>query len=204
MPRYKKPDAPKFPPVEIAGYRPVSLAMSEEDRSKMVSEDFSRIVVETTSAALERLVILRDFLGVEKGDFSTLALAIARRYVPDFEVKPKPRTGRLKHAERFKIVTSVEATAAKLGCNISISTAIKKASEEKISGRMLSAESLSTKYYQFLKEIEARPTGAMLLRIWRMSLPEDNSEMMDPLFWQFESDELGAVRLNNVHKFPAN
>jgi hypothetical protein len=205
MARKKKPDAPKFEPVKIddwsSGGR--SIGLSEAESASIRSQDLTRIVAQQATAGIERLDVLREFLGVPKGNFSLLAMAIAEKYVPGFAVKvgvpAKPGTD--KRADRFKIVTTVELLAARQG--LKIGPAIRKAAEQKIDGRMLSAESLTTKYYADLKEIENHPQGALLLRIWRHALPDDMTAEMAPLFWSFENDALGAFQPHNVHSFPS-
>ena len=57
MGRTKKPDAPKFEPVTIAGLRPeiYALGMPEAERREMLREDNGRIILQQMTAALERL-----------------------------------------------------------------------------------------------------------------------------------------------------
>jgi hypothetical protein len=205
MSKSKKVAAPKFEPVEIADYRPgaFSLGLSREECDKIISEDMSRIIPQQALATLQRLTVLRNHLGVAPGDNIALMVAIANAYVPGFEIKvgKVARPGPAKKGERFKIVTTIEALAA--AEQIDISVAIRKAAQRKIGGRMLSAESLSTKYYGALREIEDSFAGGALLRFWRRRLPDDISAEMDPLFWSFENQELNAVRPHNVHEFPS-
>ncbi|MDH2343251.1 hypothetical protein [Bradyrhizobium sp. SSUT77] len=204
MSKAKRPHAPKFEPVEIEVWRPGggSLLLSDAERAEIRSEDFTRIVAQQAAAGIERLDVLREHLGIPKGNFSALALAIAERYVPGFAVnvgsgtKPGPR----KKAERFKIVTMIEGLAA--AEQINEAEAIRRVAGQKIGGRLLSPDSLSTKYYSAIAEIEAHPTGAELLRYWRSSLPQDLSADLAPMFWHFETEVLGALRPHNVHEFP--
>jgi hypothetical protein len=69
MPRAKKPSVPKFEPVFIADYRPAvrSLGIPEAERASIFNEDFSRIIVERTSAFIKRREVLRKHLEVELG-----------------------------------------------------------------------------------------------------------------------------------------
>jgi hypothetical protein len=205
MSKAKKVAAPKFEPVEIADWSPgaFSLGFSDEERSKIISADITRIASRQLLTAIERLDVLRKHLDVPEGSPLLLAIAIANAFVDGFEVKvgKVARSGPAKKAERFKIVTTIEALAA--AEQISISAAIRKAAQRKIGGRTLSTESLSTKYYGALREIEDSPAGGALLRFWRRRLPDDISAEMDPLFWSFENQELNAVRPHNVHEFPS-
>jgi hypothetical protein len=212
VPKYKQPNAPKFEPVIIASYRPAvrSLLTSDADREKMLGEDSVRIAAERLTAALNRLKALQKYLGLA-GDFGDvtslmkLLLAVANRYVPGFEVKvdakgPKRQSGPPKKAERFMIVTMVEGRAASQ--SIPIKEAIRILSASKINGRTLAADSLTTKYYGAMREIERHPHGAALLKLWRIGLPNDLSEEMAPLFWSFENENLNAVSPHNVRQFP--
>ena len=204
MPRSKKPDVPKFAPVIIEGLRPEirSLANSPEDASAMYAEDMARIKSELGAALASRLEVLRKHLGVPEGNLFLLLIAIADKYVRDFEVqvgtvaKPGPR----KKAERFKIVTAIEARAA--AEQISIKEAIRSVALKPIESRQLSVDSLTTKYYGSLKEIEAHGAGRALLKFWRDQLPIDHSADMDVLFWPFERQYLNATKPHNVRQFP--
>lgn len=132
-----------------------------------------------------------------------LLIAVANKYVPGFEVTvatPAAKPGPRKSAERFKIVTMVEARAAAEG--IALKTAIRDLAAKKINGRTLSVDSLTTKYFGALREIKGHPQGAALLRLWRMGLPNDSSADLDVLFWSFENQHLKAVKAHNVHQFP--
>jgi hypothetical protein len=209
MPRAKKPDAPKFEPVTIAGYRPagMSLATSDAESAKILDEDRQRIAAETLTAELTRLEVLQKHLGLE-GELGNVAhllmllIAVANKYVDGFAVRGKPlKSGPGKIAERFKIVTMVEARAA--AEKIKPKAAIRELAEKKINGRWLSADSLTTKYFASLAEIKGHPTGAALLNYWRKGLPDDLSAEMGPLFWAFENEHLKAVNPHNVHQFPS-
>jgi hypothetical protein len=209
MPKSKKPDAPKFEPVCIADCRPEvrSLATSDAESAKMFSEDVARIAAQSTLASIERLKVLQRHLGLsgELSEVNLLALliAIANKYVPGFKVAVGPATakqGPQKSAERFKIVTMVEARAA--AERLSVKDAIRNLAAKPVGGRRLSPDSLSTKYYGALREIEGHPQGAALLHLWRRGLPNDLSADMDALFWSFENQHLKAVRPHNVHQFP--
>ncbi|KJC37722.1 hypothetical protein [Bradyrhizobium sp. LTSP857] len=203
MSKTKRPPAPKFEPVEIEGWSAAgrSLALSDAETASIRSQDLTRIVAQQATAGIERLDVLREYLGVPKGNFPALALAIAERYVPGFSVNVGSGTkpGRRKKPERFNIVTMIEGLAA--AEQINEAEAIRTAASRKIGGRMLSPESLSTKYYAAVAEIEAHPAGAALLRLWRSNLPLDLSAEMAELFLQFETETLGAVVPNNVHVF---
>ena len=202
MSQTKRPEAPKFKPVHIPGLRPEirSLATTPDDMARMYVEDKRRIGAELFIAYNERLEELRRFLNVPQlghapADLLILLTRVAERYAPGFEIvlqekssKPGPR----KKAERFSIVTMVEARAAARKQNIK--QAIEELAAAKINGRLLSPESLTSKYYASLKEIEARPSGTALLAVWRQDPTEHMASIMAPIFWQFESEQLGASK----------
>jgi hypothetical protein len=209
MPRTKKPDVPKFEPVFIADYRPEvhSLATSDAESQKIFSEDVTRIAAQSAMASIERLKVLQKYLGLS-GELSeenllALSIAIENKYVSGFKVSVGPATakqGPQKNAERFKIVTMVEAHAA--AENINVKAAIRDLATKKINGRSLAVDSLTTKYYGALKEIKDHPQGAALYYLWRRGLPNDLSADMDALFWAFENQHLKAAKPHNVHQFP--
>jgi hypothetical protein len=159
MSRYKKPDAPKFEPASIAGYRQAvhSLATPENERKKMMDEDGSRIVLERTAATLDRLATLHGYLGLSGKvgeNLLPLLIAIANKYVPGFEVHvgSPARPGRKKVADRFKTVTEIEGVKMLRGL-ASIKEAIEAVAAERRPS--ISPQDLNTKYYISLQEIEA-------------------------------------------------
>jgi hypothetical protein len=206
MSRYKKPDAPKFVPVFIAGYRQAvhSLATPEDERKKMIEEDGSRIALEKTVATLDRLQALQNSLGLS-GKFDEnllpLLIAVANKYVPGFEVHvgAQPKPGVKKVGDRFKTVTEIEGV--KILRNLpSIKEAIEVVATER--RPTISAQDLNTKYYTSRREIEACEPAAELLRYWlatcsnRPDLAQD--AFFDNLFWTVEREHMNATVPHNV------
>jgi hypothetical protein len=192
MPTAKKPDAPKFKKVEIPGFRRevYALATPEAERNTMLAEDGGRIALQLTTATIERLEVLREYLGAPEGNLFLLLVAVADKYVPDFKVQvgeQKPK-GRKKNADRFRIVTAVEAKAAQ--SKISIAAAIRWVAPN--TGQSYSPDSLSTKYYAAVKEIEGNPLTGAYLRLWRKLLPYDAFDDLSDTFSELEREELGA------------
>jgi hypothetical protein len=209
MTRTKKPDAPKFEPVTIAGYRleGTSLAMSEAESAKIREEDFKRIVAESMTADLTRLKVLQKYLGLEGelGDVAhllMLLIAVANKYVPGFAVEGSKslKSGPMKIADRFKTVTEVERLKFERGLS-SISAAIDAVAAERRPA--IRPPELSTKYYACRREIEANQQAAALLHYWRLMQPRLDTEdlqFFDSLFWQCESNSLGATTPHNVEQ----
>jgi hypothetical protein len=206
MPRYKQPDAPKFEPVFIADCRPAihSILTPESERAKIQSEDFTRIVGERTIASIKRLGVLQEYLGLSGGlgeaKAFELLLAVAIKYVPGFgvEVGARPKTGPKKIADRFKTVTEVERRKFERDLP-SISAAIESVAIE--STKAIRPQELSTKYYAYLREIEANEQAHALLRFWRRVMPwQSATDLQDfeVLFWECERSVLGADRPHNV------
>jgi hypothetical protein len=207
MPRSKKPDAPKFEPVTIAGYRPAvySLLTPEAERTAMLAEDSGRIVLQRTTATLERLDVLQKYLGLsgklgDVGNLLVLLTAVANKYVPGFPVAvgAVPKRGTKKVADRFKTVTEVQSV--KILQNLQITAAIDAVAATR--RPVIQPRELSTKYYRSLSEIEASPQAAALLALWqqrRQAAPAtDDLQEFESLFWQCEHGCLGAVRPHNV------
>jgi hypothetical protein len=208
MPRSKKPDAPKFEPVFIADYRPEvrSLATPEAERAKMQSEEFTRIVVTSAKAELIRLMVLQKHLGLEEGltsgNLLVLLITVARKYVPGFavEVGKTLKPGPKKIGDRFKTVTEVERRKFERDLP-SISAAIESVAAERRPA--IRPPELSTKYFAYLREIKANEQAAALLHYWRLMLPSLDAEdlqFFDSLFWQCESNSLGATTPHNVER----
>jgi hypothetical protein len=206
MSRSKKPDAPKFAPVFIAGYRQAvhSLATPEDERKKMIDEDGSRIMLERATAAMQRLGVLHRYLGLpgKPGDNCwALLIAVADKYVPGFEmhVGAQPKPGRKKVGDRFKTITEIESV--RILQNLpSIKEAIEVVAAER--RPPISAQDLNTKYYTSRREIEACEPAAELLRYWlatcsnRPDLAQD--AFFDSLFWTVEREHMGATVPHNV------
>jgi hypothetical protein len=208
MPRSKKPDAPKFEPVTIAGIRPgvYSLLKSEAESRAMLAEDNGRILLQRTTATLERLDVLQKYLGLsgklgDVGNLLVLLTAVANKYVPGFPVAvgAVPKRGAKKVADRFKTVAEVQSV--KLLQNLPTDAAAIDAVAATRRPAIQSRE-LSTKYYASLREIEASPQAAALLMLWqrtRQAAPAtDDLHEFESLFWQCEHDCLGAVQPHNV------
>jgi hypothetical protein len=208
MSRYKKPDAPKFEPVFIPGHRQAvhSLLTPEAERTKMLSEDSGRIILQQMSATLERLTVLQEHLGLsgklgEQGNMLAMLISVANKYVPGFEVHfgAQPKPGRQKVADRFKTVTEIESVKVLRGL-----TSIKEAIEAVAAERRpsISAQDLNTKYYASLQEIEACEAATAWLRFWRetcVNRPDmAQDEFFDLMFWTVERDQMGATRPHNV------
>jgi hypothetical protein len=208
MPRRKKPDAPKFEPVTIAGIRPgaYALGLSEADRHAMLAEDNGRILLQKMTATLERLGVLHNHLGLsgklgDAGNLLVLLVSVANRYVPDFEIKvgDVPKRGAQKVADRFKTVTEIESVKI-LQKLPTIAAAIDAVAADRRPA--IRPQELSTKYYSSLQEIRDNKTAVQLLDLWRrqreLAPAADPLQEFDILFWQCEHDCLGAVRPHNV------
>jgi hypothetical protein len=213
MSKRKKPDTPKFESVFIAGRRPevYSLATPEDERNKMLAEDSSRIALQQTTVALERLEVLQNHLGLsgQLGDYGNLLvmlIAVANKYVTGFEVKigAQPKRGAKKVADRFKTVTEVES--AKILQDLpTITAAINAVAAERRPS--INAQDLNTKYYASLREIEACEPAAELLRYWRERCNRPDllqDPFLDSLFWAVESDRMGATVPHNVTPLEAH
>jgi hypothetical protein len=200
MPRSKKPDVPKFEPVFIAGRRPeiYSLAMPEDERNRMLAEDSSRIALHQMTVALERLKVLQNHLGLsgplgDQGSLLVMLLKVANKYVRGFEVQvgAQPKRGRQKVGDRFKTVTEVES--AKILQNLpTIAAAIDAVAAERRPA--IRPQELSTKYYAYLREIEANKQAKALLFCWRQVCSNRPDLVQDPffdsMFWTCERDQL--------------
>jgi hypothetical protein len=207
MPRFKKPNAPKFEPVFIADYRlgARSIAIPEAERAKMCEEDTARIVAERMSAELNRLKVLQNHLGLSGGlrgaDLLMLLIAVANKYVPDFEVHvgAQPKPGVKKVGDRFKTVTEIDGIKI-LRKLPSTKEAIEMVAAERRPS--ISAQDLNTKYYACLREIDECKPAAELLRYWRAmcsnrpDLAQD--AIFDSWFWTVERDHMGATVPHNV------
>jgi hypothetical protein len=203
MPRSKKTDAPKFEPVTIAGLRPEirSLLKSEAETKQMYAEDMSRIKSELGLAIVERLDALQKHLEVPEGNLFALTLAIANKYVPGFVVPigAPVKTGPKKKAERFKIVTEVDRLA--FDRDVKINKAIEMLAAHRRPS--ITAAALSTKYYAYLGEIKANKSSMEVLMLWRGAMQrlgamDDDREIFEELFWECESNYLGAAQPHNV------
>jgi hypothetical protein len=204
----KKPDAPKFEPVVIPGYRRevYALGTPEAERKAMLAEDGGRMVLARTVTALERLTVLQKYLGLsgklgEEGNMLVMLISVANKYVPGFEVKvgPVPKRGAKKVGDRFKTVTEIEGMKFQRDLP-TIALAIEAVAADRRPA--IRPPELSTKYYACLREIEANLVAALLLKIWRLSRDRapraDSLQEFDSLFWECERDFLGAVRPHNV------
>jgi hypothetical protein len=208
MPRWKKPDAPKFEPVTIAGIRPAAyaLGLSEAERSAMVAEDTGRIALQKTIATMARLEALQNHLGIS-GKFGpadnllALLVSIANKYVEGFEIKvgDVPKRGVKKVADRFKTVTEIDSV--KILQNLpSTAAAIDIVATNRRPA--IRSQELSAKYYRCLDEIKANEQANELLLYWRQvcnnrpDLAQDS--FFDSMFWTIERDQLGATLPHNV------
>jgi hypothetical protein len=208
MSRYKKPDAPKFEPVFIAGRRRASysLATPEAEAGKMRHEDTQRIILQKLSTSMQRLEALQDYLGIpgklgDPGHLLALLLKVADKYVPDFEVQVGAATkpGTKKVGDRFKTVTDVETMKFNRRLT-SIADAIAAVANER-RPRMQATE-LTTKYYASLREIEANEQAKELLGFWRNQCSMLHDPFLESLFWECERDQMGATVPHNVTKLP--
>jgi hypothetical protein len=182
--------------------------MSEVDCKKQLSEDFSRITLQQTVTAFERLDVLKDHFGLsgKLGDSVwELLLLVANKYVDGFvvEVGEPRKRGVKKVGDRFKTVTEVEEMKFRRGFTTDQAAIEAVASERRPTIR---PPQLTTKYYAYLSEIVANETAAELLNLWRWALQQasatDSLQGFDALFWQCEQDCLGAIVPHNVTKFP--
>lgn len=92
MGRTKKPNAPKFEPVKIAGIRPgiAALGLSETEHISMLAEERGRIVTQRMVASLERLDVLQKHLGLsgklgDGGHLLAMLISVCNKYVPGFD-----------------------------------------------------------------------------------------------------------------------
>jgi hypothetical protein len=199
----KKPDAPKFKPVVIAGIRPEinSLTMPEAEAMAMLKEDNQRIVLETWIATMERLKTLQNYLGLsgklDQTNLLLLLMLVADKYVEGFKVTvgESPKRGAKKIADRFKTVTEIEEMKFRHGLTTDIAAIETVAASHRPSIR---PQELQAKYYRSIDDIKTSPPAFTLLKFWRKVRQETPRTVKlqgwEDLFWVYEKNCLGATK----------
>lgn len=164
----KKANVPAFEPVDI---EPMS-----------GPADFTRRVAEVLTAEIERISVLMEFYGLEKGDWCQLAFALARDHVPGFraDVVP-PKKGRRLKENLFDLVGDVEYLHFQNRLNIS-----KACDKLAGQGRWQNADtrSLEKRYYADRKRIAGNKKMAIVYTMWTKMV--ETGAPLDPLLAAFK------------------
>src|SRR5260370_6917276 len=130
----------------------------------MLAEDSGRIVLQRTTATLERLDVLQKYLGLsgklgDVGNLLVLLTAVANKYVTGFPVAvgAVPKRGAKKVADRFKTVTEVQSVRIlqNLPTDAAAIDAVAATRRPAIQSR-----ELSTNYYPTFRTIQETPQSA--------------------------------------------